>query len=91
MLKYTAKVFTGRDSQIVHLPAGVHLTGSEVLMQQDPDTGAVTLSEKPQTWDAFFAARDAAVAAGEIPDDFIDLEERKRIVHDRDPFAGMDE
>jgi antitoxin VapB len=90
-LRQTAQIFTSRHSQIVHLPEGVHLRGSEVLVRQDPETGDVILSEKPQTWDGFFAARDAAIAAGEIPDDFIDLEARKREVHDREPFADLDE
>lgn len=88
---HKAQIFTSRDSQIVLLPSGVRFTGSDVLVRQDPETGEVILSEKPQTWDDFFAARDAAIAAGEIPDDFIDLEARKREVHDRDPFADMDE
>jgi virulence-associated protein VagC len=91
LLRQTAKIFTSRDSQIVHLPAGVRFTGSEVLVQQDPDTGEVILTEKSQTWDDFFAARDAAIAAGEVPDDFIDLEARKREVHDRNPVAKIED
>ena len=91
MLSKTAQIFTSRDSQIVLLPGEIRFTGSEVLVRQDSETGEVTLSEKPQTWDDFFAARDAALAAGEIPDGFIDLEARKREVHDRNPFAKIED
>lgn len=90
-MRETAKIFTNGGSQAVRLPAEFRFTGSEVFIRKDPDTGEVILTEKPRTWDGFFAARDAAIAAGEIPDDFIDLEARKREVHDRDPFADMDE
>lgn len=90
-MRETAKIFTNGGSQAVRLPAEFRFTGSEVFIRKDPDTGEVILTEKPRTWDGFFAARDAAIAAGEIPDDFIALEARKREVHDRDPFADMDE
>ncbi len=88
ILSQRAQIYTGRDGQIVLLPSGIRFSGTEVLVRQDPDTGDVILSEKPQTWDDFLAVRDAAIAAGEIPDDFIDLEARKREVPDRDPFAA---
>lgn len=90
-LSHSAKLYSGDDGQIVYLPTEFRFKGTEVLVRKNLETGEVILSEKPKTWDAFFAARDAAIAAGEIPDDFIDLEARKRDVHDRDPFADMDE
>lgn len=90
-MQKTARVFTSRDSQIVHLPTGVRFTGSEVLVQQDPETGQVILTEKPQTWDAFFAARDAAAAAGELEEDLLDFEERKRQLPRPDPFLDLEE
>ena len=90
-MAHTAKLFSGDDGQIVYLPDEFRFSSTEVSIRKDPDTGDVILSEKPRTWDDFFAARDAAIAAGEIPDDFIDLEARKREVHDRDPFADVDE
>jgi antitoxin VapB len=86
-LRHTAKLFTGDDGQIIHLPAEFRFASSEVLVRRDPDSGDVILTEKPQTWDGFFAALDGL----EVPDDFLDLEERKRMVHDRDPFADADE
>ena len=90
-MRQTAKLFTNGGCQAVRLPAEFRLAGTEVFIRKDPETGEVILSEKPRTWDDFLAARDAAIAAGEIPDDFIDLEARKREVHDRDPFADVDE
>lgn len=86
-MRQTAKIFTNGGSQAVRLPAEFRLTGSEVFIRKDPETGEVILTEKPRTWDGFFAA----LAAVEEPEDILDLEERKRMVHDPDPFADMDE
>jgi antitoxin VapB len=91
ILKQTAQIFTSRDSQIVSLPVGVRFSASEVLVRQDPDTGDVILSEKPQTWDDFIAIRDAAIAAGETFDDLIDFDERKRMLPPPDPFGEISE
>ncbi|MCA9877108.1 MAG: AbrB/MazE/SpoVT family DNA-binding domain-containing protein [Thermomicrobiales bacterium] len=90
-MRQTAKLFTNGGSQAVRLPAEFRLAGTEVFIRKDPDTGEVVLTEKPQTWDAFFAARDAAAAAGELDEDFLDLEERKRQLPRPDPFADLDE
>lgn len=90
-MSHTAKLYSGDDGQIIYLPDEFRFNGTEILIRRDLETGEVILTEKPRTWDDFFAARDEAIAAGEIPDDFIDLEARKREVHDRDPFADMDE
>lgn len=83
----TAKLFMNGGSQAVRLPAEFRLSGSEVFIRRDPETGEVILTEKPRSWDAFFAA----LAAVEEPEDILDLEERKRMVHDPDPFEAMDE
>lgn len=91
ILSHSAKIYSGTDGQIVYLPDEFRFNSTEVSIRKNPETGEVILSEKPRTWDDFIAARDAALAAGEIPADFIDLEARKREIHDRDPFAGMDE
>lgn len=90
-MRQKAQIFTSRDSQVVHLPAGVRFRGSEVLVSQDPETGDVILSEKPQTWDDFFAIRDEAIAAGEAFDDLIDFDERKRTLPPPDPLADASE
>lgn len=83
----TAKLFMNGGSQAVRLPAEFRLSGSEVFIRKDPETGEVILTEKPKSWEGFFAA----LAAVEEPEDILDLEERKRMVHDPDPFEVMDE
>ena len=86
-MRQTAKLFTNGGSQAVRLPAEFRLAGSEVFIRKDPETGEVILTEKPRSWDGFFAALEGL----EVPEDFLDLEERKRMVHDPDPFADFDE
>ena len=58
-----AKLFTNGGSQAVRLPAEFRFSGEEVYVRRDPLTGDVVLSSKPDTWDAFFALRDAAAPA----------------------------
>lgn len=89
-MRQTAKLFTNGGSQAVRLPAEFRFTSTEVYIRKDLKTGDVILTEKPQNWDDFFAARDAAAAAGEL-DDLLDLEERKRRLPRPDPFAGFEE
>jgi antitoxin VapB len=86
-MRQTAKLFTNGGSQAVRLPAEFRLAGSEVFIRKDPETGEVILTEKPRAWDGFFAA----LAAVEELEDILDLEERKRMPHDPDPFAEFDE
>lgn len=86
-MRHTAKLFTNGGSQAVRLPAEFRLTGSEVFIRRDAETGEVILTEKPQTWDGFLAALDAI----DVPEDILDLEARKRMIHDPDPFADIDE
>lgn len=86
-MTHTAKLFTGIDGQIIHLPTEFRFNANEVLVRRDPTTGDVILTEKPQTWDGFFAALEGL----EVPEDFLDLEERKQMAHDPDPFADLDE
>lgn len=86
-MRQTAKLFTNGGSQAVRLPAEFRLAGTEVFIRKDPETGEVILTEKPRTWDGFFAALEGL----EVPEDFLDLEERKRMPHDPDPFADWDE
>ena len=88
-MSHSAKLYSGDDGQIVYLPAEFRFNSTEVFIRKDLETGEVILSEKSESWDDFFAARDAAIAAGEIPDDFIDLEARTHEVQDRGPFSGL--
>ncbi len=63
----TAKLFMTGRSQAVRLPLAYRFTGTEVFIRRDPDTGDVTLSAKPASWDDFFALADQT----EIPADFL--------------------
>jgi len=50
-----AKLFLNGRSQAVRLPSEFRFEGSEVYVRQDPATGDVILSRRPETWDRFFA------------------------------------
>ena len=62
-----AKLFTNGRSQAVRLPADLRFEGSEVFIRQDPETGDVILSRRPESWDSFFKLRCEA----NVPDDFM--------------------
>jgi antitoxin VapB len=63
----TAKLFTNGRSQAVRLPADLRFEGTEVFIRQDPATGDVILSRRPESWDSFFKLRGEA----NVPDDFM--------------------
>ncbi len=63
----TAKLFTNGRSQAVRLPADLRFEGAEVFIRQDPDTGDVILSRRPESWDSFFELTRHA----NIPEDFL--------------------
>ena len=63
----TAKLFTNGRSQAVRLPADLRFEGAEVFIRQDPDTGDVILSRRPESWDSFF---ELTIQAN-IPEDFM--------------------
>lgn len=63
----TAKLFTNGRSQAVRLPADLRFEGSEVFIRQDPETGDVILSRRPESWDSFFELTKQA----EVPEDFM--------------------
>jgi antitoxin VapB len=63
----TAKLFKNGRSQAVRLPSSLRFSSSEVYIRQDPETGDVILSPKPESWDALFALADSA----DIPSDFL--------------------
>jgi antitoxin VapB len=77
-----ARLFNNGRSQAVRIPAAYRFEGKEVFIRQDPETGDVILSRKPETWDDFFAA----LKNGAVPDDFLGEEERNQSAQDRDPF-----
>jgi len=59
----TAKLFKNGRSQAVRLPKEFRFEGTEVLIRQDPTTGEVFLSSKPQSndnsWQQRFDVWDA--------------------------------
>ncbi len=63
----TAKLFRNGRSQAVRLPSVFHFEGSEVFIRQDPRTGDVILSRRPESWDSFF---ELAEQIG-VPEDFM--------------------
>ena len=64
----TAKLFNNGGSQAVRLPAAYRFDGTEVFIRRDPDTGDVILSNRPTSWDDYFAFQDSV----EIPSDFME-------------------
>jgi antitoxin VapB len=62
-----AKLFQNGRSQAVRLPAEFRFEGTEVFIRQDPATGDVILSPRPESWESFFKL----VAEAGIPDDFM--------------------
>jgi antitoxin VapB len=63
----TAKLFLNGRSQAVRLPADFRFEGSEVFIRQDPATGDVILSRRPESWDGFFKLRQET----NVPDEFM--------------------
>ena len=63
----TARLFLNGRSQAVRLPADLRFEGSEVFIRQDPTTGDVVLSRRPESWDGFFKLRQEAL----VPDEFM--------------------
>ena len=63
----TAKLFRNGRSQAVRLPSEFRFEGDKVFIRQDPDTGDVILSRRPDSWDSFFALVEEAG----VPEDFM--------------------
>ena len=63
----TAKLFRNGRSQAVRLPADFRFEGSEVFIRQDPSTGDVILSRRPESWASFF---ELTGQVG-VPEDFM--------------------
>ena len=63
----TARLFRNGRSQAVRLPAEFRFEGSEVFIRQDPGTGDVILSRRPESWEGFF---ELAQQAG-VPEDYM--------------------
>jgi antitoxin VapB len=63
----TAKLFRNGRSQAVRLPADFRFEGAEVFIRQDPTTGDVILSRRPESWESFFQL----VQHARVPEDFM--------------------
>ena len=77
----TAKLFRNGRSQAVRLPSEFRFEGNEVFIRQDPKTGDVILSRRPDSWQSFFALRDKAG----VPEDFM-TEPRNNKLQKRELF-----
>ena len=73
-MRKTAKLFMNGRSQAVRLPAAYRFKGREVYIREDPTSGDVILSRKPDSWDDFFELVKRLGA----PPDF--MEDRKQEV-----------
>jgi antitoxin VapB len=63
----TARLFRNGRSQAVRLPADLRFEGSEVFIRQDPSTGDVILSRRPESWASLFELTDETG----VPEDFM--------------------
>ena len=86
-MSQVAKLFMNGRSQAVRLPVGFRFETDEVFIRQDPETGDVILSRKPESLDVFFASLEGL----DVPADFLSPEERNQGAHDRDPFEDWKE
>jgi antitoxin VapB len=64
------------------LPAGFRFEGSEVFIRQDPSTGDVILSRRPDSWESFFQLAQQL----EVPEEFM-ADRRDRAPRKRDLFG----
>ncbi|MQP63767.1 AbrB/MazE/SpoVT family DNA-binding domain-containing protein [Niveispirillum sp. SYP-B3756] len=84
---HIAKLFSNGGSQAVRLPAAYRFDGvSEVYIRQDPATGDLILSRRPQDWSGFIEA----LADTPVPDDFL-MERQTDPAAVRDPLSGWRE
>ena len=77
----TAKLFRNGRSQAVRLPSEFRFEGNEVFIRQDPETGDVILSRRPDSWESFFALTQEVG----VPEDFM-TERRDEVPQKRELF-----
>ena len=63
----TARLFRNGRSQAVRLPSDFRFEGREVFIRQDPATGDVILSRRPESWESFYQLAQQA----RVPEDFM--------------------
>jgi len=81
-----AKLFMDGDSQAVRLPDHYRFDGYEVYIRQDPETGDVILSARPNGWDEFFDMLDE----DPMPEDFL-ADRGQGELPDANPLDGVDD
>lgn len=86
-MSHVAKLFMNGRSQAVRLPLAFRFDTNEVFIRQDPETGDLILSRKPESLDRFFAALEGVA----VPPDFLTPSDRNQGTQDRDPFEGWTE
>ena len=74
----TAKLFRNGRSQAVRLPADFRFEGKEVYVRQDPTTGDVILSRRPDSWESFFKLTEQVGVPGDFMSDRQDRAPQKR-------------
>ncbi len=84
-MSQTAKIFMNGRSQAIRLPAAFRFQEKEVFIRQDPATGDLILSRKPESWDGFFSALKNA----EVPAHFLTPQDRNQGSQERDPLEGI--
>jgi antitoxin VapB len=78
----TARLFRNGRSQAVRLPSAFRFEGKEVYIRQDPTTGDVILSRRPESWESFFKLTEQAG----VPEDFLS-DRRDRAPQKRELFG----
>jgi antitoxin VapB len=73
-----AKLFLNGRSQAVRLPSEFRFDGKEVFIRQDPATGDVILSRRPDSWKSFFALADEEKTSEDFMTKRRDLPPQKR-------------
>jgi antitoxin VapB len=74
----TAKLFRNGRSQAVRLPAEFRFEAHEVYIRQDPATGDVILSRRPDSWESFFKLTEREGVPGDFMSDRQDGPPQKR-------------
>ena len=77
-MRRTAKLFRNGRSQAVRLPADFRFEGNEVYVRQDPATGDVILSRRPDSWEGFFKLTEQVGVPGDFMSDRQDGAPQKR-------------
>ena len=86
-MSQVAKLFMNGRSQAVRLPVAFRFNADEVFIRQDPETGDVILSRKPESLESFFTALNDV----DVPADFLTPTDRNQNEQNRDPFEGWTE